>query len=190
MVQIAVAQVDVTLGDVAANLEHARDVIRCLAAQGPDLVVFPELTLHGYALGQVKGDPCLRADDPRLARDRFSAAWPLYFADPGAAASRHHIERLRREFTLDPAAAQAAMRFAYDQADIRLLPPIAGPVLVVAGGHDVVCGTPHADAIAAAMPTVTVRAFPDCGHIPQYEQPDAFTRAVFEWWDAADTWAE
>jgi len=134
------------------------------------------------------GDPAV--DDARIARDRFSAAWPLYFANPDEAASRHHIERLRREFTLDPAAARAAMRFAYDQADIRLLPPIAGPVLVVAGGHDVVCGTPHADAIAAAMPTVTVRAFPDCGHIPQYEQPDAFTRAVFEWWDAADTWAE
>ena len=67
MAQIALAQVDVTLGDVAANLEHARDMIQRVAAQGPDLVVFPELTLHGYALAQVKGDPCLRADDPRLA---------------------------------------------------------------------------------------------------------------------------
>jgi len=54
------------------------------------------------------GDPAI--DDPRVARDRFSAAWPLYFANPGAAGSRHHIERLRREFTLDPAAARAAMR--------------------------------------------------------------------------------
>lgn len=67
MAKIAVAQVDVTLGDVAANLAHAREVIRRVAAQGPDLVVFPELTLHGYALGQVKGDLSLRADDPRLA---------------------------------------------------------------------------------------------------------------------------
>jgi proline iminopeptidase len=130
------------------------------------------------------GDPAI--DDPRLARDRFSAAWPLYFADPGAAASRHHIERLRRVFTLDPAAAQAAMRFAYDQADVRLLPPIMCPVLVVAGGLDVVCGTPHAEAIARTMPHVTLRIFPDCGHIPQYEQPDAFANAVFAWWDTTD----
>jgi pimeloyl-ACP methyl ester carboxylesterase len=82
------------------------------------------------------------------------------------------------------------MRFAYAEADIRLLPPVTCPVLVVAGGLDVVCGTPHAHAIAAAMPAVTVRVFPDCGHIPQYEQPGAFTRAVFAWWDAADTRAE
>ena len=74
MAQIAVAQVEVTLGDVAANLEHARSVIRRAAAQGADLVVFPELTLHGYALGQVKGDPCLRADDPRLASLALSGA--------------------------------------------------------------------------------------------------------------------
>jgi len=125
-------------------------------------------------------------DDPRVARERFSAAWPLYFANPGAPGSRHHIERLRREFTLDPAAARAAMRFGYEQADIRLLPPITCPVLVVAGGLDIVCGTPHAEAIAHTMPDVTLRVFPDCGHIPQYEQPDAFTRAVFEWWDATD----
>jgi predicted amidohydrolase len=67
MAQIAVAQVDVTLGDVAANLAHARDRIRRAAAQGAGLMVFPELTLHGYALGQAGGDRSLRADDPRLA---------------------------------------------------------------------------------------------------------------------------
>jgi len=129
------------------------------------------------------GDPDI--NDPHLARERFSPAWPLYFADPEAPLSLHHIDRLRREFTLDPAAAQAAMRFAYDQVDIRALPAITCPTLVVAGGLDIVCGTPHAEAVARSMPNVTVRVFPDCGHMPQYEQPETFTKAVFEWWDAA-----
>jgi predicted amidohydrolase len=66
MVQIALAQVDCVLGDVTANLAHAREAMRDAATQGIDLVVFPELTLHGYALGKVNGDHSLRADDPRL----------------------------------------------------------------------------------------------------------------------------
>ena len=128
------------------------------------------------------GDPSV--DDPRVARERFSAAWPLYFADPDAEESRRHIDRLQREFTLDPAAAKAAMRFGYEQADVRQMAPISCPVLVVAGGLDIVCGTPQAQAIARTVPTATLRIFPDCGHMPQYEQPAAFTQAVFEWWDA------
>jgi len=66
MVQIAVAQVDCVLGDVTANLSRAREAISNAAPQGADLVVFPELTLHGYALGKVGGDRSIRADDPRL----------------------------------------------------------------------------------------------------------------------------
>jgi len=67
MAYVAVAQIDVTLGDVAGNLACARDSIRRAASQGADLVVFPELALHGYALGHVRGDHSLRASDPRLA---------------------------------------------------------------------------------------------------------------------------
>jgi len=66
MVQIALAQTDCALGDVTANLAHALEAISDAAAQGADLVVFPELMLHGYALGIAGGDRSLRADDPRL----------------------------------------------------------------------------------------------------------------------------
>jgi N-carbamoylputrescine amidase len=55
MAKIALAQVDATLGDVPANLAVARDSARRAAEQGADLVVFPELALHGYALGQAGG---------------------------------------------------------------------------------------------------------------------------------------
>ena len=67
MAQIALAQVGVALGDVEANIAHARDMIGRAVTRDADLVVFPELTLHGYALGQAGGDQSLRADDPRLA---------------------------------------------------------------------------------------------------------------------------
>jgi len=66
MVQIAVAQMDCVLGDPTANLLRAREAISDAAPQGADLVMFPELTLHGYALGKVGGDRSIRADDPRL----------------------------------------------------------------------------------------------------------------------------
>ncbi len=67
MVRIALAQMDCALGEVDTNLEHARARIGEAAEQGADLVVFPELTLHGYALGQVEGDRSIEAGDPRLA---------------------------------------------------------------------------------------------------------------------------
>jgi predicted amidohydrolase len=67
MARIALAQVDVALGDVAANIAHAHDMVNDAATQGADLVMFPELALHGYALGQAGGDRSLRADDARLA---------------------------------------------------------------------------------------------------------------------------
>jgi predicted amidohydrolase len=67
MARIALAQVDCALGDVAANLECARQHVVAGAAEGADLVVFPELTLHGYALGHIEADGSLRAEDPRLA---------------------------------------------------------------------------------------------------------------------------
>src|SRR5215813_15442448 len=66
MVQIAVAQVDCVLGDVTANLSRVREAISDAASQGAALVMFPELTLHGYALGKVGGDRSIRADDPHL----------------------------------------------------------------------------------------------------------------------------
>jgi|SRR5882757_2644429 len=67
MVRIALAQMDPVLGEVDANLAHAHEQVRAAASRGADLVVFPELALHGYALGQVAEDRSLRADDERLS---------------------------------------------------------------------------------------------------------------------------
>lgn len=66
-VRIALAQTDCVLGDLDANLKTANRVVHEAAEQQADLVVFPELSLHGYALGSVPGDVSVPQGDPRLA---------------------------------------------------------------------------------------------------------------------------
>ncbi|MCX4818414.1 amidohydrolase [Streptomyces sp. NBC_01142] len=64
--RVALAQTDCVLGEVDRNLETAREQIEQAVAQGADLVVFPELSLHGYHLGALKRDTSVEARDPRL----------------------------------------------------------------------------------------------------------------------------
>ncbi len=64
--RITLAQVSSELGDVDANLERAADVMVQGGRESSDLVVFPELFLTGYALGQVDTDVSMSGSDPRL----------------------------------------------------------------------------------------------------------------------------
>ncbi|MFF3246312.1 nitrilase-related carbon-nitrogen hydrolase [Streptomyces sp. NPDC002870] len=66
--RVALAQTDCVLGDVDANLKTAREQIEQAVAQGSDLVVFPELSLHGYHLGALRRDTSVEARDPRLLK--------------------------------------------------------------------------------------------------------------------------
>src|SRR5438552_1261526 len=45
---IAVAQLNSTVGDIAGNVEKAKRARASAAAQGADLIVFPELFIAGY----------------------------------------------------------------------------------------------------------------------------------------------
>lgn len=67
---VALAQIAPVLGDVAANLALHRDAISAARAAGAELVVFPELSLTGYALGDRAFDVAIRAaaDDPTFAQ--------------------------------------------------------------------------------------------------------------------------
>jgi predicted amidohydrolase len=65
--RIALAQVAPRLGDVEANHERHRELIRRSRAEGAGLVVFPELGLTGYLLQDLAGEVAMRLDDPRLA---------------------------------------------------------------------------------------------------------------------------
>jgi predicted amidohydrolase len=67
-VRIGLAQQDAVLGDVDANLERAEHAVATAVREGAELVVFPELSLTGYSIGQLDDDVSIRADDPRLAK--------------------------------------------------------------------------------------------------------------------------
>ena len=65
--RIALAQIAPRLGDLDANLEQHRDLVRDARAGGAGLVVFPELGLTGYLLQDLAAEVAMRLDDPRLA---------------------------------------------------------------------------------------------------------------------------
>ncbi|MGI8653519.1 MAG: nitrilase-related carbon-nitrogen hydrolase [Geodermatophilaceae bacterium] len=84
--RITLAQVDSRLGDIDANLERAHEVVATAVEESSDLVVFPELHLSGYAIGDVDADLSMRPDDPRiekLARHAGPAGLLLGFVDSG-----------------------------------------------------------------------------------------------------------
>lgn len=64
--RITLAQVAPVLGDVDANVERAGRVLGEAGRQSADLVVFPELYVSGYSVGEVDRDLSLRPDDERL----------------------------------------------------------------------------------------------------------------------------
>lgn len=66
--RIALGQFDSAIGDVDRNLAQIRELVEQANADGADLIVFPELAVHGYALGQLDDRQQLSARDERLAR--------------------------------------------------------------------------------------------------------------------------
>lgn len=66
--RVRLAQVEPTLGNVAANLEmHEREIQAAIEA-GADLVVFPELSLTGYFLKDQTSDVARELDSAELVR--------------------------------------------------------------------------------------------------------------------------
>ena len=63
---LALAQIATHLGDVKANLDKHLDLIQQAKAQKADLIVFPELSLTGYALQDIVASVSCRPvdDDP------------------------------------------------------------------------------------------------------------------------------
>ncbi len=69
-ITVGLAQTTPVLGDLAANLEHHLDAIHGARARGIDLLVFPELSLTGYNLGDRAFELAVRAapDDETFGR--------------------------------------------------------------------------------------------------------------------------
>ena len=59
--RVALAQIDSILGDTDENLRRAKEVVAQAKDRGADLTVFPELSLSGYALGELGDDVPIEA---------------------------------------------------------------------------------------------------------------------------------
>ncbi len=64
--RVALAQIAPVLGDIRANFQRAMEVIAEAKGLGADLVVFPELSLTGYTLGQVSEEVSIDVEDERV----------------------------------------------------------------------------------------------------------------------------
>jgi predicted amidohydrolase len=66
--RVAAAQLAAVPGDVDANVAAHADLVHAAAADGAQLIVFPELSLTGYDLERIGAEPALTFadDDPRL----------------------------------------------------------------------------------------------------------------------------
>lgn len=88
-VKVAVAQMDCQLGNLKHNLEVHLDLIKQARAEGVRMLVFPELSLTGYRLGDSTPDLALGRDDP-LIQKMADAAQDLVvlfgFVEEGGAA--------------------------------------------------------------------------------------------------------
>ena len=88
--RITLAQVDADLGDVDANVDRASRAIAAATRQTTDLILFPELQLTGYSIGDVDADVSLRPDDPRiekLAREAAPAGLLVGFVESSRSGS-------------------------------------------------------------------------------------------------------
>lgn len=66
--RITLAQIDSRPGEVDANVERAAQAIAEAVNDGTDLVVFPELSLSGYSIGDLEDDVSMCPDDERMIK--------------------------------------------------------------------------------------------------------------------------
>src|SRR5690348_15000345 len=69
-INVAVVQVNPSLGNVQANLEMYAVHVQQARTAGAELIVFPELSLTGYFLKDMVSTVALRLDAPEIMRLR------------------------------------------------------------------------------------------------------------------------
>lgn len=91
---IAVAQLNSTVGDIAGNAERVRAARATAAAQGADIVVFPELFIAGYPPEDLVLKPAFQAGCrsaiETLARETSSGGPALLVGTPWLDAGKLH----------------------------------------------------------------------------------------------------
>jgi len=132
---IAVAQLNSTVGDIAGNAEKVRRARQTAAAQGADLVVFPELFIAGYPPEDLVLKPAFqaacRAAIEALARETASGGPALLVGTPWLDGGK-----LYNAVALLEGGAIAALRFkvdlpnygVFDEKRVFAPGPMPGPV--------------------------------------------------------------
>ncbi|HET7847840.1 MAG TPA: NAD+ synthase [Pseudolabrys sp.] len=132
---IAVAQLNATVGDVAGNADKVRRARAEAAAQGADLVVFPELFIAGYPPEDLVLKPAFQAACrgavEALARDTADKGPALLVGTPWV-----ENEKLYNAVALLDGGAIAALRFkvdlpnygVFDEKRVFAQGPLPGPV--------------------------------------------------------------
>ncbi|HSP51023.1 MAG TPA: NAD+ synthase [Pseudolabrys sp.] len=132
---IAVAQLNSTVGDIAGNAEKVRRARLAAAAQGADLVVFPELFIAGYPPEDLVLKPAFQAACrvaiEALARETASAGPALLVGTPWLDGGK-----LYNAVALLDGGAITAMRFkvdlpnygVFDEKRVFAPGPMPGPV--------------------------------------------------------------
>jgi len=91
---IAIAQLNSTVGDIAGNAEKVKRARAAAAAQGADLVVFPELFIAGYPPEDLVLKPAFqaacRSAVEALARETASAGPALLLGTPWLESGKLH----------------------------------------------------------------------------------------------------
>ena len=84
--RVALAQIDCLLGDVDGNLSRAKEVVAKAKGEGADLLVFPELSLAGYALEEFSTEVAIEAQSEpiiSLAEEAGEMAVVVGFCEEG-----------------------------------------------------------------------------------------------------------
>ncbi|MBV6272273.1 nitrilase [Alcaligenaceae bacterium CGII-47] len=128
-ISVAVAQINCALGELDRNLDTHLDLITQARKAGHELLLFPELSLTGYQLGEKTIDVAMQGNDPKLlklaeASQDIDVAFG--FVEEGAGAQYYNAMALVRN---------GQLRFVHRKLNLPNYGNLAEGKLFAAGQH-------------------------------------------------------